>query len=524
MPDKEGSDDEKKSTKSVVNKKQKQMLNQEEYATEMVKKIVKKISARAVYPTVAQNKVRGEILKGDDLKIDNKNPVKKQKKNLDEEGYDVARDEGRVRPSKDKKDATTMPVSDEVKKTQKKNKGPSALELVKKKYKGQIMDVKKEELDLTKVAEAFGGYIIEAKKGDDMEDSIRGKKRIVTSTPSLSRNIPKKQRISSADQQKAANIEADKRVADAEKSGKIDDFTSKPIKGAPDTTKLQRDADTGKAIVNPVETSKQTAEKKARVSTAGTGGKKLKNQNKFSTETGFEDAIKGKTKTSVTTSTKKPVKKPKVTGAKVTGAKVKGGKVTTPKVTGDVTGVAPDPISKSDLDKINAVTPAQKAKTFKQSFGTPTGADPKTGKPTYMRSGVLTKSGKPKKAARYKGKLTPDERVAKIKKQIDAKNPTYIGKSGKRLPVPREEPGTKGFKGFKKRAQRSVVKTGKQVAKVAAPVTSPVAKFAKASPLGATIAGIEVAKITPGLKRFFAVKPPLPPKPKGGKVGRRTAG
>ena len=43
MPDKEGSDDEKKSTKSVVNKKQKQMLNQEEYATEMVKKIVKKI-------------------------------------------------------------------------------------------------------------------------------------------------------------------------------------------------------------------------------------------------------------------------------------------------------------------------------------------------------------------------------------------------------------------------------------------------------------------------------------------------
>ena len=57
-----------------------------------------------------------------------------------------------------------------------------------------------------------------------------------------------------------------------------------------------------------------------------------------------------------------------------------------------------------------------------------------------------------------------------------------------------------------------------------APVTTPVAKFAKASPLGATIAGIEVAKITPGIKRFFTVKPPLPPAPKGGKVGRRTAG
>ena len=107
MPDKEGSDDEKKSTKSVVNKKQKQMMG--------------------------------------------------------EEGYDVARDMGRVKPSKDKKDATTMPPSKEMEKTRKVNKGPSALELVKKKYKGQIMDVKKEELDLTQVAKAFGGYIVESK-------------------------------------------------------------------------------------------------------------------------------------------------------------------------------------------------------------------------------------------------------------------------------------------------------------------------------------------------------------------------
>ena len=115
MPDKEGSDDEK-STKSVVNKKQKQMMG--------------------------------------------------------EEGYDIARDMGRVRPSKDKKDATTMTPSKEMKKTQKVNKGPSALERVKsdieKKYgKGAIMNVKKketkEELDLTQVAESFGGYIVEGK-------------------------------------------------------------------------------------------------------------------------------------------------------------------------------------------------------------------------------------------------------------------------------------------------------------------------------------------------------------------------
>jgi hypothetical protein len=95
---------------------------------------------------------------------------KKQKQMMGEEGYDVARDMGRVRPSKDKKDATTMPPSKEMKKTRKVNKGPSALELVKKKYKGQIMDVKKEELDLTQVAESFGGYIVEMERIGDPED------------------------------------------------------------------------------------------------------------------------------------------------------------------------------------------------------------------------------------------------------------------------------------------------------------------------------------------------------------------
>ena len=106
---------------------------------------------------------------------------KKQKQMMGEEGYDIARDMGRVRPSKDKKDATTMPPSKEMEKTRKVNKGPSALDIVKKKYKGQIMDVGKkkanEELDLTQVAEAFGGYIVEAngKKKNDKDKEIEKK-------------------------------------------------------------------------------------------------------------------------------------------------------------------------------------------------------------------------------------------------------------------------------------------------------------------------------------------------------------
>ena len=62
---------------------------------------------------------------------------------IPEEGYDIARDMGRVRPSKDKKDGTTMPPSAEMKKTQKVNKGPSAFERVKKKYGKAVMVVGK---------------------------------------------------------------------------------------------------------------------------------------------------------------------------------------------------------------------------------------------------------------------------------------------------------------------------------------------------------------------------------------------
>ena len=68
--------------------------------------------------------------------------MKKFKDFISEEGYDIAREQGRGRPSKDKKDATTMPPSKEMMKTQKVNKGPSALELVKKKYGKSVMNVK----------------------------------------------------------------------------------------------------------------------------------------------------------------------------------------------------------------------------------------------------------------------------------------------------------------------------------------------------------------------------------------------
>ena len=69
--------------------------------------------------------------------------MKTFKQFIGEEGYDHLRDRGRVRPSKDKKDATTMPPSKEMMKTQKVNKGPSAFERIKAKYGKSVMDMSK---------------------------------------------------------------------------------------------------------------------------------------------------------------------------------------------------------------------------------------------------------------------------------------------------------------------------------------------------------------------------------------------
>ena len=71
------------------------------------------------------------------------NSHSKKKSNLGEEGYDIARDRGMVKPAKDKKDGTSYPPSEEMKKTQKVNTGPSALDRVKKKYGKAVMDMGK---------------------------------------------------------------------------------------------------------------------------------------------------------------------------------------------------------------------------------------------------------------------------------------------------------------------------------------------------------------------------------------------
>ena len=372
---------------------------------------------------------------------------KKQKQMMGEEGYDHLRDQGRIRKNKKKKDATSYPVSDEVKKTQKVNKGPSALERVKKKYKGQIMDVKKEELDLTRVAESFGGYIVEMEL-DDPFGEVK---------PDESK--PKKSSPKKKTQSKKPKITGD--VQTTEKPKRVTNRMAKTF-AKQDIEKTGDKFVGGANLKNLGRTKKQKGIKFGEAPGAGP----VKTYN-------IKD-VKPK-------STSKPVVKKIVKKSEVKQA----------------TDAAADALKdmKQDTKVMGKTTPSvtrevEKIKKAANPNPTPRG----------------------RRARRYK--LSPEkqaERLAKTKAKIDRENPTYIGKSGGKLPVPRPEPGMKGFKGVRKRTQRTAKKLGTKAFKAF-----------KARPLATTIIGSEVIDRVSAIAG--RIPKPSPPRLDVGVVGRRTAG
>ena len=172
---------------------------------------------------------------------------------MGEEGYDIARDMGKVSPSKDKKDATTMPVSDEVKKTQKVNKGPSALERVKAKYGKSVMNVGKkkanEGLDLVKIARAF---ILEGKVEDEKKKADAKFKKDFAKP--LSRGTVTQKALPLY---KAGGPFVPDKTVDAKTGKKVEPMEKKPYMGkatVPDTSKKEPiPADTGAGDPKEVE-------------------------------------------------------------------------------------------------------------------------------------------------------------------------------------------------------------------------------------------------------------------------------
>jgi len=372
MPDKEGSDD-KKSTKSVVKRKTKQMLNQEYIPETQQKKVPSSGQGLTNYQSIAQrqaaqkqiedasrqritntttttgaggniksmevsdggsvanfhanaiNKLspmagaklqmdagglvpnlgkfmqdagKGNNITDDEvLKINqdvpgtdayrlktmamivNKNT--RREEYIPEEEYDRYRDRilmrGGDHRSKETKERSYTPSEQPKGQTaaQKAAKGKSALEIVKanitKKYgKGAIMDVKKkskkkanEELDLTKIAEVFGGCIISeaeetprqkksrerreklrAKFGGDREGGVRP-----SGAPGPESRINPKDK----GQQRQQQAKAEKQMRDAAASGKISAFTAKPVAVGTDSVKKAGEKLAGKGEIDPKE-------------------------------------------------------------------------------------------------------------------------------------------------------------------------------------------------------------------------------------------------------------------------------
>ena len=234
------------------------------------------------------------------------------------------------------------------------------------------------------------------KTEDQFQRSKEGKKtrRIQKkSSPSITRGsgVGPTERINPDDKktQQTQDKIVKQRVKSAQKSGKIDDFSNKPIEGAPDTKKLIR-GKKGETIANPIKPTKKTISK-----TSGT------------------TQIKGVKDTEL---------KPKTTGDEGQFRR----NARRRKITGDV-------MPKKDLPKptktvgVNQADVSKKAKEFtkeieKKRVKKLTPIDLK--KPTKRVD--LRKIDK--KIPRKRPSNAPS--LVDVKKKIDAKNPVEMGKTG----------------------------------------------------------------------------------------------
>ena len=366
MPSKDGAmDDKKKTTKDVVNKKQKQMMNQEEY--------------------------------------------------LPEEEYDRYRDEKLMRGgdhrSKETRERSNTPTGKQPKgKTvmqkeleKKYGKGKSALDMVKADHKDEIMDMDKkkkkkkdtkEELDLTQVAEAFGGYIIESlnPSKDELERRLMnrilgGDKRTPAEIDKEIRAARRKEKVDRKTVKKVirgVQSKAEKRIT-APKPGEraaarkvASSFTDKQDTKV-DLTKPVRD-DAGNIIANPPDpTKKEVARKTKEIKDAG--------------RKAFPDAK-----------------------------------------TADASDIGQFRRQATRQKRVK-----QQELPFKQTS-----------------KGIEVKTGEPRPATRRKPKVSFQD----LKKQIDAKNPTFVSpKSGGKLPE--YKPGNVARMGF---TSRATAKVGRETA------------------------------------------------------------
>ena len=421
MPSKDGAmDDKKKTTKDVVNKKQKQMMNQEEY--------------------------------------------------LPEEEYDRYRDEKMMRGgdhrSKETRERSNTPTGKQPKgKTvmqkeleKKYGKGKSALDMVKADHKDEIMDVNKkkkkkkdtkEELDLTQVAESFGGYIIEIKIKGNKSGDITGVETTAAEKTAAKKAQEKQKEIF----RKAAKKSGQQKVT------KVGRVTLGGIKQG----SLPSDAEFSQAAAQ--------AQRDIQTDTSPLGGKVEPDTKRAMRSAGRGQGGKQKLADTTKGGEVKVIRQanPNVPIKKPTTANIKPGSIPEPKDTeftskvkkgvetkkGVVRGTTGKPeVYLGTETRTTAKGRARKSKEIKDAArkAFPDAKNPPSDIGQFRRQATRQKSlplvqtktgvkvgaptGRP--AVREKPKVSFKD----LKKQIDVRNPTYVSpKSGGRLPVPKSARG-----------------------------------------------------------------------------------
>ena len=440
---------------------------------------------------------------------------KKQKQMMGEEGYDIARDMGRVRPSKDKKDATTMPVSDEVKKTQKVVKGPSAFERVKAKYGKSVMNVGKkkvkEELDLTQVAEALGGYIVEGKVEDEKKKADAQFKKDFAK--SLERGTVTQKALPLY---KAGGPFVPDKTVDAKTGKKVEPMEKKPYMGkatVPDTSKKEPiPADTGAGDPKEVKkTKKKFSDFSKKIQSLRKDQEKAKQDVvDIDTEKFFKEVEKQKRKEKGIENLKKAIK----TGTTKSGESI-------------------DKIDREGKRDISTMNPSERERAFGASGSTEGGAGgegPKrqdqvvkfsSGARGQFPSGSAETGGEMKKFASRN--RTPVKSFNQFKSEI----PVYDGEVVKTTPFDNQKIEPKK----PKKQKPTITRSRKRVDKGFAPPPTPkepsaLAKavektrdFAKKDPVAA-LATYDLGK---GVLGKILKTKSFAPGVVGGTVGRRTA-
>ncbi len=117
--------------------------------------------------------------------------------------------------------------------------------------------------------------------------------------------------------------------------------------------------------------------------------------------------------------TKKLIKKERKKVIKNITSPKQGEKRAAKKIIKKINTTAQDYTNKINQERELKVKAADKSKQFKQSFGKPTGASPYTGKPTYMKPGVVT--GEPRTATKSDGRGSK-KTLTQLKKDIELKD------------------------------------------------------------------------------------------------------